>query len=482
MMAGETTIRDVIAFPKNTLGPVPHGRLAVRGGPAAAGRPAHPRRGKEDVTPPAPGIHVSQVGYMCAARKRVVVPAGIAAGATEFQVQDMGRLDAQALGVSESWVQVFRAPLEPHDGPMGRSLVGDFSSLQRPGVYRAVLSPAGPQRGPGAWSFPFVIADGVYARLPELFLDYVHSQRCGDFEDALRGPCHLDDGLRSDTGEPVDAAGGWHDAGDLRKWMATTPVPILGFFELKNRLGLVRNHWNEKPGDDFLAEAAWGLRWMLKMQDPSTGMFFEDVGGGGDGRLVTGMTWWYENHSGCCADNSGNRFSDNRRGKRRRTQRARPVPPRGTVLRRVHPPRRDGPLPARRTGVRPPLPGCRAALLGLHERPQAGRLPRVDLGHRVAPSRRAQAARYRPRPGIGGGGTRVRPARPPVEDRRLLVHGPVTERAVPGHRERGPAPHRPGSFRGERLRPPAGRAGPGCPGQVPGSPSSSRCWPPTLSG
>ena len=52
---------------------------------------------------------------------------------------------------------------------------------------------------------------------------------------------------------------------------------------------------------------------MLKMQDRGTGMFFEDVGGGGDGRREPGMTWWYENHSGCCADNAGNYFSDNRR-------------------------------------------------------------------------------------------------------------------------------------------------------------------------
>jgi hypothetical protein len=50
------------------------------------------------------------------------------------------------------------------------------------------------------------------------------------------------------------------------------------------------------------------------MQDPVSGMFYEDVGGGGDGRTLPGMTWWYENHSGCCADNSGNYFSDNRRG------------------------------------------------------------------------------------------------------------------------------------------------------------------------
>ena len=58
-------------------------------------------------------------------------------------------------------------------------------------------------------------------------------------------------------------------------------MPILGLFELRTRQGFSRNAWRERPHeDDLLAEASWGLRWILKMQDPATGMFFEDVGGG----------------------------------------------------------------------------------------------------------------------------------------------------------------------------------------------------------
>ncbi len=190
----------------------------------------------------------------------------------------MARIAADGLGTRESWASVFRGTLARHDGPMGSWLVGDFSGLRAPGVYRAALPN-------GAFSFPFVISDGVWSPLPSLFLDYVHGRRCGDFDDDIRGPCHLDDGIRSDTGAHLDAAGGWHDAGDLRKWMVTTPLPILGFFELRSRQGFSRNDWRERPHeDDLLAEASWGLRWILKMQDQGTGMFFEDVGGGGDGR------------------------------------------------------------------------------------------------------------------------------------------------------------------------------------------------------
>ncbi len=40
-------------------------------------------------------------------------------------------------------------------------------------------------------------------------------------------------------------------------------------------------------------------------------MLFEDVGGGSTARRREGMSWWYENHSGCYADNFDNHFTDN---------------------------------------------------------------------------------------------------------------------------------------------------------------------------
>jgi hypothetical protein len=261
-----------------------------------------------------PQIHINQAGYLCAARKRAVVPASAVDG-TEFHVQDVRRIDAQSLGAFENWKPVLRGKLAAHNGPLGKFFVADFSGVRAPGVYRVVLPGVGAKDDIAGWSFPFAVADGVYSRVPSLFLDYVHGQRCGDFENELRGPCHLDDGVRSDTGAAVDVVGGWHDAGDLRKWMCTTPLPILGFFAARQQLGFTRNNWCERPHeDDILAEASWGIRWVLKMQDPATGMFYEDVAGGGDSRREPGMVWWYENHAGCYADNAGNYFTDNRRG------------------------------------------------------------------------------------------------------------------------------------------------------------------------
>ncbi|MBI4027262.1 MAG: glycoside hydrolase family 9 protein [Verrucomicrobia bacterium] len=250
-----------------------------------------------------PNVLVSQVGFPCGARKRCVVPGCEAA---EFEIQDVSQHLRDAIGEFENWRAIFRGRLERRGGPMGAFSVGDFSKVQAPGIYRVVLP------GDAGHSYPFVISDAAHSHLPRLFLDYVHSQRCGPFENEWRGPCHLDDGLRSDNGQPVDAVGGWHDAGDLRKWMTTTPLPALAFMHTRARLASLGNHWREDPfQDDLLNELIWGLRFVLKMQDPSTGMIYEDVGGGGDSRRTTEMTWWHENHAGVYADNEENHFTDN---------------------------------------------------------------------------------------------------------------------------------------------------------------------------
>jgi hypothetical protein len=253
-----------------------------------------------------PNIIVSHLGFLCDARKRAVFPD---LGVRELELQDLEVCARQAFGAHEDWAPVFRGPLTPHQGPMGRCLVGDFSAWRAPGQYRLVLP-----RGLGH-SHPFTIQDGLYGNLPGLFLDYLHQNRCGPFRDAWRGPCHLDDGILTGDGGVIDATGGWHDAGDTRKWMAHTSAPILGLCDLKRLRGFSRRHWAEPPWpDDLLAEVAWGVDFVLRMQDPATGMFYEDVGGGGDARMSAGMSWWYENHAGCGADNSENRFTDNLRG------------------------------------------------------------------------------------------------------------------------------------------------------------------------
>ncbi len=252
-----------------------------------------------------PNLITSHLGYMCDAKKIVIVPKNV--GCTMYEIQNMALHKKDAVGSAfEEWQAVFRGTLEPCKSPMGNYLIGNFSELSHPGIYRIVLPE---DRG---HSYQFPISDAVASMLPWMNLDFLHCQRCGPFENEWRGPCHLDDGLRSDTGRPIDATGGWHDGGDTRKDLCFATLPALGFMDIYERLGWHRNHWHENPWqDDLLAEIAWGVNFILKMQDSATGMIYENVGVGGTSRGISAEKWWYENLCGCYAGNEENRFTDN---------------------------------------------------------------------------------------------------------------------------------------------------------------------------
>lgn len=251
------------------------------------------------------GIHCNHLGFLCHQEKTFCLPR--VASATRFEIQDMNVNAQEVMGAPETWKAVYTGQLALQETQLGPYLIGDFSSLSRPGLYRVVVPEL------GVSSYQFMISDGVHDHLPFLFLDFMHNWRSGPFENAYRGPSHLDDGIRSDTGEPMDAVGGWYDAGDLRKWMVHTNLPAIGMLDLVEQLGLHRSHFQAERGlpNDFVTESLWAIDFILKMQDPDTGMLYEDVGGGGGGRTKPGMKWWYENHAGCTADNSENRFTDN---------------------------------------------------------------------------------------------------------------------------------------------------------------------------
>lgn len=252
-------------------------------------------------------VAVNQVGFLCNARKLAVVRNP---QSPTFEVQNMAFNLPAAMGGEETFKAIYSAPVEIKQTALGTYGVCDFSAVTQPGIYRVAL----PENK--SYSYQFMISDGAFSRLPFLFLDFIHELRSGFFTSDLHAPLHLDDGVRSDTGERWDAVGGWYDAGDLRKWMGHSTLPALAFMDIQDRLTLPRHHFNDQPAydSDWLTEAVWGLRLIFKMQDPETGMIFEDVGGGSTARKTDEMTWWYENHAGCYADNADNRFTDNLRG------------------------------------------------------------------------------------------------------------------------------------------------------------------------
>jgi hypothetical protein len=177
-------------------------------------------------------------------------------------------------------------PLKPVQSDFGPHLAGDFSSVEDEGYFQIDV---GAQR-----SVPFWIRPDVWRRLLPLSLNYIHSQRCGVAVPNVHPVCHLDDARRRDNNEYVDTTGGWHDAGDLRKWMSATMMNGFALCHMARNLG---EQWNADASGlaPLLDEMRWGNRYFLKMQT-SEGWVWSDVGGGVNG------------------DNSDNHWTDNQTG------------------------------------------------------------------------------------------------------------------------------------------------------------------------
>ena len=95
----------------------------------------------------------------------------------------------------------------------------------------------------------------------------------------------------ADNGVHVDTVGGWHDAGDLRKWMDVTMLNALGLLAIGRHL---ESRWDLAGSgiQPLEEEVRWGNSYFLKMQD-ADGRIWADVAGGKNG------------------DNSDNHWTDN---------------------------------------------------------------------------------------------------------------------------------------------------------------------------
>ena len=182
---------------------------------------------------------------------------------------------------------IFSGKLEKNDYPWGKYYIADFSSLETPGIYLISLNNKHN-------SIPFQIREDIYGRTLRKPFDYIHAQRCGDHVPFYHGPCHLDDAVFRDTKKYCDTVGGWHDAGDLRKWTAHTMMLGIALNHLK-RIGNPDWRVFDPAHGDILNELKWGNQYFLKAQSES-GLVYHDVAGGVDG------------------DNSDNRWTGNKIG------------------------------------------------------------------------------------------------------------------------------------------------------------------------
>jgi hypothetical protein len=177
-------------------------------------------------------------------------------------------------------------PLKKVVADFGPVLIGDFSDVTEPGMYQVAVDE---ER-----SVQFFIRPDVWKRTLPKAVSYHYAQRCGVAVPGVHPACHLDDARRRDNGEYIDLTGGWHDAGDLRKWMTATMMNGFGLLHLARNLG---DNWDEGVTGTraLLEEMRWGNRYFLKMQD-SDGSIWADVAGGVNG------------------DNSDNHWTDNKIG------------------------------------------------------------------------------------------------------------------------------------------------------------------------
>lgn len=209
--------------------------------------------------------------------KQVVVPyasgAGHIWGTPILQVIDQNELSKLPLHDPRQHENVFTTAMRLVEDDFGRWWVGDFAAVTRPGVYQAFFG-----NTPGV---PFVIHDHAWSRLIPMLVDYLRVQSCGRDVPGWHAACHLDDGFVRETATYVEASGGWHDAGDFRKWATATSLNAVALLCCHAMWAGRERELGVRDGI-FLEEALQGAEYFLGVQNPQTGGVYQNVGGGAE--------------------------------------------------------------------------------------------------------------------------------------------------------------------------------------------------------
>ncbi len=244
-------------------------------------------------------IRVNQIGYPGQAPKRAYLMSNRAEPGVSFSVLPVGGGTPAFTGTAGaalgSWSKHFKDvyPL-------------DFDSLQTAGNYVIAVA--------GATSPPFAVAApaSLYETALANGLSFYQNERDGpDFiPSALRSaPGHLNDssastyltpsvnsegefkGELSSLGGTIDASGGWWDAGDYLKFVQTTSyavdLQLIGVRDFPAEMG------SGSARSNFTAEARFGLEWLMRMWDDSSGTLYYQVGiGAGNANTVGDHDIW----------------------------------------------------------------------------------------------------------------------------------------------------------------------------------------------
>ncbi len=223
-------------------------------------------------------VITNQLGYRSGhGKKRVLVPdvpeaRGIFGDAI-FTVFEQNDFSKYGLNDRRQIPYTYRASLTRRHTDFGPWLVGDFSHIHANGIYQAYC---GNELGAS-----FAIRDDVWCRILPECIRYFQVQSCGRRVPGWHEACHLDDGYIHELDRYLDAAGGWHDAGDFRKWASSTALIAISLL-VGHRLWGGREDELGVEADIFLREALQGVHYFLGIQDVESGALFQNIGGGRD--------------------------------------------------------------------------------------------------------------------------------------------------------------------------------------------------------
>lgn len=155
---------------------------------------------------------------------------------------------------------------------------GDFSTFVQTGIYH-IYDPTNNYQ-----SYDFEIKDDVYNLILNATVKSYYYQRCGTAITGAYGgawthaachmgeaAAHLYDGSDQGAGTARDVTGGWHDAGDYRKYVTFTFTTL---WDLMHAYDWYPTKFSDSTGipesgngiPDILDEVKYELDWLLKMQ------------------------------------------------------------------------------------------------------------------------------------------------------------------------------------------------------------------------
>ncbi len=229
------------------------------------------------MTTPSPlKVIVNQLGFRAGhQRKQILLPdvpeARGVFGDALFTVFEQNDFSKYALNDPQQLACTYRASLKRVHTDFGPWLVGDFSHLTGNGVYQAYC---GNEPSPS-----FAIRDDLWCRILPECLRYFQVQSCGRNVPGWHDACHLDDGYIPQLDRYLEAAGGWHDAGDFRKWATSTSLNAIALL-IAHRLWRGREAELGLEEGIFLREALQGVHYFLGIQDEESGALFHAIGSG----------------------------------------------------------------------------------------------------------------------------------------------------------------------------------------------------------